>query len=82
MTYGLPDLSKDAVLITKNSDVIYIMGDGQIVDSTVIGNKITYDKATYPNIIKNRRYIDGCGFSCTVMSDKSVYLAFIYMERQ
>ena len=59
LTYGLPELSKDAVLITNNSSKIYIESDGQIVSSGT--NALA--SGDYPNIIKNRRYIDGCGFS-------------------
>ena len=59
LTYGLPDLSKDAVLITDNVSVIYIESDGAIVNS----GTNPFEKGDFPNIIKNRRYIDGCGFS-------------------
>ena len=64
LTYGMSDLNKDEVLIIKNgSDELCINTEGQIVDSTDSGEKQTFKKADFPNIIKNRRYIDGCGFS-------------------
>ena len=65
LTYGLPDLDKDVKLIAKNiSDKLYITIDGQIVDSNYNSStKMEFKKSDFPNIIKNRRYIDGCGFS-------------------
>ena len=59
LTYGLPELDGNAVLIVKNEYAKFgLSEDGEIkLDGT------TYDKSTYPSIIKNRRYIDGCGFS-------------------
>ena len=62
LTYGLSDLSKDAILIIKNDNGIYMNGSGQLVGSSDAYD-IEYGKSDYPNIIKNRRYIDGCGFS-------------------
>ena len=59
LTYGLKELDKDTILITDNSDKIYIQDDGQIVNNGTNPLK----SGDYPNIIKNRRYIDGCGFS-------------------
>ena len=59
LTYGLEELKKDTILITDNRDQIYIQDDGQIVNS---GNN-PLKSGDYPNIIKSRRYIDGCGFS-------------------
>ena len=61
LTYGMHDLSKDAVLIGENSNVVYINGSGEIVGAD--SNETGFKKADYPNIIKSRRYIDGCGFS-------------------
>ena len=58
LTYGLSDLSKDAILIIENSDKTHIV-DGVIVNSS----NEPFKSGDYPNIIKNRRYIDGCGFS-------------------
>lgn len=64
LTYGLEDLDKDAELIVSNGlATLYITSEGQIVDSNYTGNKMSFKKADFPNIIKNRRYIDGCGFS-------------------
>lgn len=65
LTYGLPDLDKNEKLIEKNiSDPLYITIEGQIVDGNYnSSNKSEFKKSDYPNIIKNRRYIDGCGFS-------------------
>lgn len=64
LTYGLPNLSENAKLIVANGkDPLYINSEGQIVDSNYTGNKMTFKKSDFPNIIKNRRYIDGCGFS-------------------
>lgn len=60
LTYGLPTLDKDVELIIKNVDKTYITSDGKIVASSAQGE---YKKSDYPNIIKNRRYIDGCGVS-------------------
>lgn len=62
LTYGMHDLGIDDVLIRKNDGTVYINSDGKIVDVNA-NEKTTYDKGNYPNIIKNRRYIDGCGFS-------------------
>ena len=64
LTYGLPDLNKDEELIIANGvATLYITSEGQIVDSTYTGEKMSFKKSDFPNIIKNRRYIDGCGFS-------------------
>ena len=65
LTYGLPDLDKDAKLIEKNdSEFLYITIDGKIVGSDYNeATKMEFKKSDFPNIIKNRRYIDGCGFS-------------------
>ena len=63
LTYGLPDLSKDEELIINNSQTIYISDSGEIVDADSTVVKETYKPSDFPNIIKNRRYIDGCGFS-------------------
>ena len=64
LTYGLPDLDKDAeLIITNDLATLYINSEGQIVDSNYTGNKMSFAKSDFPNIIKNRRYIDGCGFS-------------------
>ena len=64
LTYGLEDLDKDAELIVSNRlATIYITSEGQIVNSDYTGNKNAFQKSDFPNIIKNRRYIDGCGFS-------------------
>ena len=62
LTYGLSELDKDSVLIVGNSDTVYINDNGQIVNANDKDAK-AFAKADYPNIIKNRRYIDGCGFS-------------------
>jgi hypothetical protein len=61
LTYGLPNLGKNEVLIKENNSTIFISSEGKIVASESEGTK--YDNSTYPNIIKNRRYIDGCGLS-------------------
>ena len=64
LTYGLSDLNKDAELIVDNKEVVYITSEGKIVNSDYTAdNKMEFKKADFPNIIKNRRYIDGCGFS-------------------
>ena len=64
LTYGLPDLNKDEKLIISNIyDILNINSEGQIVDSNYSGDKMSFKKSDFPNIIKNRRYIDGCGFS-------------------
>jgi hypothetical protein len=64
LTYGLPELSKDEVLIIQNGFAeLSINTEGRIVDSTDQSEKQTFKKADFPSIIKNRRYIDGCGFS-------------------
>ena len=56
LTYGLPNLEKDQVLV---------MDAGTIKDSS--GNYTiatgTYSYPSYPTIFKNAGYIDGCGFS-------------------
>ena len=62
LTYGLPNLSKDEVLIVENSGSVYINSSGEVVNSDS-NDKVEFKKADYPSIIKNRRYIDGCGFS-------------------
>ena len=61
LTYGLPNLGKDDVLIIKNENGLNINSNGEIVSDS--NNATTFDKTDFPNIIKNRRYIDGCGFS-------------------
>ena len=64
LTYGLSDLSKDAELIVANgNEKMYITNKGQIVNESHTDNKMEFKKSDFPNIIKNRRYIDGCGFS-------------------
>ena len=63
LTYGLPELSKDEELIVNNSQTIYISDSGEIVDANSTIVKTEYKPSEFPNIIKNRRYIDGCGFS-------------------
>ena len=63
LTYGLPDLDKDAELVVANSATIYITSEGEIVGADSTANKMEFKKADFPSIIKNRRYIDGCGFS-------------------
>ena len=64
LTYGLSNLDKDDVLIIKNDGVTYITSSGEIVESSSsIDNKTAFSDSDFPNIIKNRRYIDGCGFS-------------------
>ena len=64
LTYGLSDLDKDAELIVKNgNDKLYVTIDGKIVNSDYTDSKAEFKKADFPSIIKNRRYIDGCGFS-------------------
>ena len=64
LTYGLPDLNKNSELIVANTlDVLYINSNGQIVGSDYTGEKMSFKKSDFPSIIKNRRYIDGCGFS-------------------
>lgn len=63
LTYGLPNLDKDQVLISKNTySTLYISSEGKIVDVNS-NDKTAYKQSDYPTIIKNRRYIDGCGFS-------------------
>ena len=59
LTYGLPELDKDTELIIKNGYSKFGLNE----DGGINLEGTTYDKSTYPNIIKNRRYIDGCGFS-------------------
>ena len=61
LTYGMPNLGKDVELIVKNTQSVFINNDGEIVSND--GSAKEYDSSNYPNIIKNRRYIDGCGFS-------------------
>ena len=61
LTYGLPDLDKNAELIEANPGSVYISNSGEIVSDTTLGKE--YKSSDYPSIIKNRRYIDGCGFS-------------------
>lgn len=65
LTYGLEDLSADAELIIENNSLgaLYINSDGKIVDSSYTEQKMEFKKSDFPSIIKNRRYIDGCGFS-------------------
>ena len=64
LTYGLPNLNKDEILIVENGkEPLYINSEGQVVDANYTGNKMSFKKADFPSIIKNRRYIDGCGFS-------------------
>ena len=64
LTYGLPDLGKNEVLIEKNRQSVYITTNGEIVNSSYTEtSKEEYPSSEFPNIIKNRRYIDGCGFS-------------------
>ena len=65
LTYGLPNLNKDSKLIIKNElSKLYITKEGRIVDSGYNDDtKMEFSKSDFPNIIKNRRYIDGCGFS-------------------
>ena len=64
LTYGLSNLDKDAELIVANrEDILYITEDGKIVNESHTGNKMSLKKSDFPSIIKNRRYIDGCGFS-------------------
>ena len=61
LTYGLPDLDKNMELIEANPGTVYISNSGEIVTDTTSGT--AYKSSDYPSIIKNRRYIDGCGFS-------------------
>ena len=61
LTYGLPNLSKDDEMIIKNENPLSITGDGEI--EVVDVKNATHKSSDFPNIIKNRRYIDGCGFS-------------------
>jgi hypothetical protein len=63
LTYGLPNLSENEELIIKNDKTIYITNNGEIVDNTSTATKTEHKSSDFPNIIKNRRYIDGCGFS-------------------
>ena len=63
LTFGLPNLSKDEILITENTyPTLYINSEGKIVNAGE-DFKVKLAKADFPNIIKNRRYIDGIGFS-------------------
>lgn len=59
LTYGIPELDKDTELIIKNGYSKFGLNE----DGGINLEGTTYDKSNYPNIIKNRRYIDGCGFS-------------------
>ena len=64
LTYGLPELDKNAELIIQNGlTEMAINTEGQIVDNDDTSEKQKFKKSDFPNIIKNRRYIDGCGFS-------------------
>ena len=63
LTYGLPNLGKDDVLIEQNRTSVWISNVGEIVNSSSQESKLEYKSSDYPNVIKNRRYIDGCGFS-------------------
>ena len=64
LTYGLSDLDKDAELIVSSGDkTFYISEEGNLVGESYTGNKMTFKPSDFPSIIKNRRYIDGCGFS-------------------
>ena len=64
LTYGLSDLNADAELIVANGyDKLYITSKGQIVNENHTDEKMEFKKSDFPSIIKNRRYIDGCGFS-------------------
>ena len=64
LTYGLPELDKNAELIIQNGlTEMAINTEGQIVDVGDTSEKQNFKKSDFPNIIKNRRYIDGCGFS-------------------
>jgi len=49
LTYGLPNLAPTDRLVMENS-------------GSEIGG-VTYDASTYPNLIINPRFIDGCSFS-------------------
>jgi hypothetical protein len=62
LTYGMPNLDKGDVLIIQNNNSIKINQYGEIVNNTTETSN-EYAKSNYPNVIKNRRYIDGCGFS-------------------
>ena len=62
LTYGLPDLAADDILVRKNT--------GGATKDNVVGEYINvdntdtfYDKTTYPNIILNPRFIDSCSYS-------------------
>ena len=62
LTYGLPDLAADDILVRKNT--------GGATKDDVVGEYINvdntdtfYDKTTYPNIILNPRFIDSCSYS-------------------
>ena len=64
LTYGLSDLDKDSELIVPSGDnTFYISEEGKLVSESYTGNKMTFEPSDFPSIIKNRRYIDGCGFS-------------------
>ena len=52
LTYGLPDLKKDTVLVKSNST-----SDGVTIDGT------NYAKGDYPWIIVKPQFIDSCSFS-------------------
>lgn len=62
LTYGLPDLAADEILVRKNTGGVTkddVAGEYINVDNT----DTFYDKATYPNIILNPRFIDSCSYS-------------------
>lgn len=50
LTYGLPTLSEDTILVQRNTGGVIING-------------AEYDAETYPNIIVNPRFIDSCSYS-------------------
>ena len=62
LTYGLPELDKGKILIEQNNSSTIILQTGQIITNSIEGS-INFGSGDFPNIIKNRRYIDGCGFS-------------------
>ena len=58
LTYGLPDLQADAILVRRNNKTSTVNGvAGEYI------NEVFYDEPTYPNIILNPRFIDSCSFS-------------------
>lgn len=57
LTYGLPNLGKDDILVT-DAGTIASKATGDYIISTG-----SYNYTSYPTIFKNPRYIDGCGFS-------------------